>query len=520
MKNNPTPDEAVIRDFLMNNLEIIESDLTIIRKEFPLESSFGAGGRIDILAKDKFGVFVIIEIKKSDKTARQALHELQKYMVLFKTNHGLAADKCRCILLSTEWHELLVPFSEFSRNVDYQIDGYKLILNEEGRFINKNAVTLVPEAEEKLIFPIYNFYLFYTNKKREMATKKLKCILKDLKIINYYTLNIDYEGKSEKVIFPFAIYLVLNIFKSSEIKTFQEYLNIFDVDNDFNDETQLEEYALCEITKKLLIFDTMEIGNAENLQNMISNGWFLKKIHRGSQSSSSLLITDEEILGEITSFEGGNSAIYTSVITPRIQPLWKATSKKLKYFLSGNDFWDVGSEWFFEKVEFVNRESTVNFRIYYGYDILFSLYNYFCRGIDYFPTLDIVAQIPGNPNKTIILLGFLEWDRHTFPNINLIFNNENPFTVFFREKNSFKTEPSSNINIMQKHGIEYSLFEITLERDTQPIIQRLILEEDNSLSLVPTADEIGASFKDFFIQNHEYLEELCYIVSSFLHFES
>ncbi|WP_392482697.1 endonuclease NucS domain-containing protein [Nostoc sp. C110] len=146
--------EADIRDFLTQNLDIVEPNLKFIKKEFSLENSLGAGGRIDILAKDKFGFFVIIEIKKNDKTARQALHELQKYMALFKTNYGLATHKCRCILLSTDWHELLVPFSEFSRVVDYQIDGYQLIVNEEGIPIGKKSVQLELYFKEEELYEL------------------------------------------------------------------------------------------------------------------------------------------------------------------------------------------------------------------------------------------------------------------------------------------------------------------------------------------------------------------------------
>jgi RecB family endonuclease NucS len=138
--------EAGIRDFLINNLDIIEPDLKLVKKEFTLKNEFGAGGRIDILAKDKFGMFVIIEIKKSDKTAREAVQELCKYIALFKDEYGRAANKCRCILLSTEWHELLVPFSEFSRAVDYQVDGYQLILDEEGIPVRKKTIELAPEG--------------------------------------------------------------------------------------------------------------------------------------------------------------------------------------------------------------------------------------------------------------------------------------------------------------------------------------------------------------------------------------
>lgn len=520
--------EADIRDFLTHNLDIVEPNLKFIKKEFSLENSLGAGGRIDILAKDKFGFFVIIEIKKNNKTARQALHELQKYMALFKTNYGLATHKCRCILLSTDWHELLVPFSEFSRVVDYQIDGYQLIVNEEGIPIGKKSVQLAPEGEEKFIFPRHNIFLYEIIENREIAIEKLEDILRELEITNYYLLIINYEGDSENVIYPFAIYLVLDIFKALEKERIKKNLNILDDDSyefenegeDINIKPLFEEEALSEITNRLDLIDTMEVGTSEKLQGMMSNGWHINKIYQGNQLFKNLLINDEEIIKEIISFEGGNSVIYTSVTTPKIQPSWKAIYEGLKHFLYGNDLWQIGSDWFFKKVESVSREATVNFRIYYGSDILFSLYNYFCRGVSYLPTLEIVAQIPGEPNKTIILVGSLEWDGHTFPNAGSIFNEHNPSELFYKQKLYFKEEPLYELLMMDKHGIEYSLFEITIEENAQTLIKRLELEEDDTVILLPITDEVGLSLKDFFIHNRGYIEELCYIGGSCFHFVS
>ena len=68
--------EASIRDNLANDLEVLEPGLGLIETEHSLKNACGTSGRIDILAKDSFGNRVIIEVKRSDASARQALHEL------------------------------------------------------------------------------------------------------------------------------------------------------------------------------------------------------------------------------------------------------------------------------------------------------------------------------------------------------------------------------------------------------------------------------------------------------------
>jgi RecB family endonuclease NucS len=78
-----TPYEHIIRDALAQNLSVLEPDLVLVRTEYPVPApNSGAGGRLDILARDQLGHYVIIELKRSDHSARDALHELEKYMGL------------------------------------------------------------------------------------------------------------------------------------------------------------------------------------------------------------------------------------------------------------------------------------------------------------------------------------------------------------------------------------------------------------------------------------------------------
>src|ERR1043166_8531302 len=104
----PAVTEAQLRDALSKRLDLLEPGLTLRAVEFRLPNRHGASGSIDILATDRFSATVIIEIKKTNQTARQALHELHKYLALIKHDHGLRDSQLRCIVVSTEWHELLI----------------------------------------------------------------------------------------------------------------------------------------------------------------------------------------------------------------------------------------------------------------------------------------------------------------------------------------------------------------------------------------------------------------------------
>ncbi|MTK04709.1 endonuclease NucS domain-containing protein [Micromonospora sp. CP22] len=74
--------ENAVRDALASRLALIEPGLKCVATAYRLPSRVGAGGRIDILARDTTGSFVIIELKRTEAAAEVALHELHKYVEL------------------------------------------------------------------------------------------------------------------------------------------------------------------------------------------------------------------------------------------------------------------------------------------------------------------------------------------------------------------------------------------------------------------------------------------------------
>ena len=67
--------EDEIRDHPAAHLDLFEDGLTPINKEEYLQNDEGAAGFIDIFAKSRDDKILIIEIKRSDAAARQAVEE-------------------------------------------------------------------------------------------------------------------------------------------------------------------------------------------------------------------------------------------------------------------------------------------------------------------------------------------------------------------------------------------------------------------------------------------------------------
>lgn len=122
--------ESEIRDIIADNLQCIEPGMVLIDTEHYLPNYKGTKGFVDILAKDCKDHLTVIEVKKSNSTAREAIHEVFKYLEGVKINKGLRDDEIRLLILSTEWDELLIPFSSLCQNSTVNIEGYRIQVSE------------------------------------------------------------------------------------------------------------------------------------------------------------------------------------------------------------------------------------------------------------------------------------------------------------------------------------------------------------------------------------------------------
>jgi len=203
-----TPKEALIRDKLAQNLEVLAPGLELIDMEFLLRNPVGAKGFIDLLAKYRFGDRGIIELKRSNQAARQAMHELLKYAALFRRKEGLPCGKIRCFVVSTEWHELAVPFAEFLRSAESQCEGFLITVDQEGRVLTATKQDPVELAQPITLFREHSILLYSSQTERDNAIRPLSDTLSSEGGEAGFILTQNYEGPSESVICGYSIYLV------------------------------------------------------------------------------------------------------------------------------------------------------------------------------------------------------------------------------------------------------------------------------------------------------------------------
>lgn len=119
--------ESHLRDFLAKDLERIEPGLKLYQSkdragiEYPVD-----GGRIDILAVDRSGRFVVIELKLSQGRSK-VLGQLLYYMGWVDSNLG--SSRCRGIVIASEISNEL--WTAVSRAPDVSLYKYKMSFSVE-----------------------------------------------------------------------------------------------------------------------------------------------------------------------------------------------------------------------------------------------------------------------------------------------------------------------------------------------------------------------------------------------------
>jgi hypothetical protein len=282
---NKTPSEAVIRDQLALNLSILEDGLTVVSLEYPLPNMEGSRGYIDILAKDKYGHFVIIELKRSNQAARQAIHELCKYPSLLRQQLGLPAHEIRCILVSTEWHELLRPFSDFARIFDYPADGFEIEINNDGKPISAHKIKFLDKIDDKELpqfIENHLIFLFDTKLRRDNSIPFLRNILDSFDIENYCLLKMTRRNETPFGMYSYVLYFACAALDTGLLNKFYSSDEVLDY---LDSPASTNEAILAGVFREFSPHhDSLEIGYPEKLTADL-NKWAIDEIIRSGRFS-------------------------------------------------------------------------------------------------------------------------------------------------------------------------------------------------------------------------------------------
>lgn len=469
--------EFKIRDYLADNLEILEPGLQCLRTELPLQNPEGANGFVDIFARDCFGNRVIVEIKRSDTAARSALHELYKYLAILRTRQGISLHKLRCFVVSTEWHELFVPFSEFVRTAPYQAQGFRIQVDDSGAVLSADPISVDDGTSAPKLFRHHDIFLFSEEAKRDAALPSVKDALDQCSVKAYLLVTLRYAGSNKAVIHPFAIYVVPARVNKDVWQKLSEQVELTEEISaeDPNFAFLVEQYLSISVHRIVgYSHDEYSIGYPERYFTMIHTGWIREDVVRHGMLESTQLATDDEIDALIGGVEGQNYVTFVRTSTPRLAAHWRDFRDSAWNSLAGNSVWSQDFERFSDWMEKENADGSVSIRIYNPMSLPIALMRLFGSGDSRFvPEMEYWATLPES-HEILVLTGFIEyWRKPSVKSLaELLGDIALSFTDFVLLFNLGEAWCHDAV-LMHRMGLRYTTIMTRIGRNREPKIENL-----------------------------------------------
>ena len=503
--------EERIRDFLAINLNTIESDLILIRKEYRLPNSLGSSGSIDILAKDSLGHYVIIEIKRSDQAARAALHELTKYVALLRSSLGVPAEKIRALLISTEWKELAVPFSEYQKTCEVPTSGYVISAANTGEVVSCTKFSPVHLESGLSISRQQSLILYKSMTTRNKGIDVIVSAALQSQLSDFVILTADYKGGDSTIIYPHGIYFGFSSpISDTETEESKQIMQSLAWDEDLDD---LDENFLCALMDNIIGHDTVEIGYPEKLKLMEELGWSIAVAARnGRYQKNTDLLPDEQLIYEFTKTEGGATYYLDATSSPKYPPSWNKFKNDVLLILMGSEKWVAFFEALTKEVEADSSGPTISIHLYNPVNILIGLAKIFGENdFRYQPGFQLILS---GERQTIIYLGQLAWSgvKSKVSATKWIENSyesvEDYFTMLaFGEQHHRESLACNGL------GLEYEVYKITNPGKVDESISRATLK-DGRIVARPFSDNDPLTLNDFSSSHKEFGRELIEVVKS------
>lgn len=399
-KETSIPKERVIRDSLAQDLSILESGLRLLQVELHLKNPDGASGSIDIFAQDRYDQKVIIELKRSDQSARQALHEVLKYVELLKRHKGLTDSDLRVMIVSTTWHELLIPFSSFKRDASFPVEGYRIITSPDGKVLNASRVTPL-NRPEVLAFPRdHGIFLYSKENDRDQSAKKISEELIEKGVPDHVLFSINYKGELKHLPYKFGVYVAIAEKETEDAKTFLEDKEVLEdyledlagsdlPEGEFWKSTYID-HVLGEVC---MYCDEFQIGNPEKAKS-ISQDWTLQSVTRTGRWDKTVdIYSNEELWESLYFLKGGNTISFERSGSPKFKKRWQEMKMGAEQSLLGCSKWENFYLPYLDKIEKKDSESDVQVEIYTHFDLLMAMYKKIAEDdFRYFPRMQLMVQ--------------------------------------------------------------------------------------------------------------------------------
>jgi hypothetical protein len=345
--------EQHLRDAVASNLELVEPGMVFLETEYQLTSSVGARGRVDIFARDALGMFTIIEIKRSENTAREAIHELLKYAELIEREQGLETHQLRLVLISTTWHELTVPFSAFQKMSPYPLVGLRAHLDAEGALVALSELPGLPLVGRGRLFRSNVALSFRSEPNWSPVWQQVLHCLAGYGIEDVLGLQGSWAGDWMS---PYAHVLFVAFGRAIH----QPSVRTDTADRD-REPWALERKAMRALLDRVAC-DESEAGSPEAIASVIPSTWDIRAVHRAGAFALQRHTPDEELIELASGFGGQNRVTYRAEARPRTTTAWHELAVRANLALADCPVWEpVLNAWLDERAA---KEPDLPVRVY------------------------------------------------------------------------------------------------------------------------------------------------------------
>ncbi|WP_339700926.1 endonuclease NucS domain-containing protein [Algoriphagus aquimarinus] len=493
--------EHIIRDWLVENAQFIEPGLEVVDKEHYLPDDRGTSGFIDILCKDPYNNFVIVEIKRSNPAARQTFTEVLKYAELIQQTYQARKSELRIIILSTHWDEILRAFTHICFHSSIPIKGFQLFINEETK-IPENKEEIVPISSSNLsrkFMEAQMCYLFFTKEKRQKANHKLQKMMKDAEIMDYVSIDLD-AGKVEEIIYPFALNLAIQkLDKKDLLKKISNLGGEGHIDME-EDEFETEDGYLDFLNDVLFLSldftrysDSAESSNAENFDSIINvQNWKITAVNRYGVFKSDPRYTEFMLLKELKGHDGNSHNKFVGFTESSQKERFQEIKTECKLSLQHLPVWEEIISQILYNLEQNKEEFKMVLDIYSLPSILQSLFFTIRNGNpDYLPRILFFIFFT-KTKKTAVYEGKLMWNGRS-PNPKIL-NSSYVETMIL---------PDNEVDSILL-GLSYAVEKVEFENEAE-ISSNYISIENGVLSIDDTE---YFSIEDYFKKNQSFLTQL------------
>ena len=395
--------ESGLRDLIAKDIRKLKPGLTLLQKEQYIPNRHGTKSFIDLYAKDERNRHVLVELKRSTAASRQALHEVSKYIEAVKQHFGAKDSEIVVIIASTDWSELLVPFSYFAEEASVCVEGVEILVNEgENTFRCAHKLPL-PIEQGRSFAPWHNIYLYHNSNSFQKGVDSIIHSYAAKGVHDYVIVGFRERSAAGQLSYPFIAYTAMQLLST------ETCMHILSADADIlayakeilqdpdKEDLPAHLHECIEMLKPSPICDSREIGYSAKFCGIIGNEHYeIFGLYRFGKFQRNTLLTNETILSELYGEDGVIGQRFKRTISlPDIKAV-NALKKDIAHALILNPVWDRHLQTIIDEVTTDFPKSEMKVDIYSPCTGVLTMYYPMTRShaSSYIPTYHVTVKAP------------------------------------------------------------------------------------------------------------------------------